>query len=1164
MDYIKFAIQNPVKVAVGGILLVLFGLIALFTIPIQLVPNVDQPVITVTTTWSGRSPEEVEREIIEEQEDKLKGVSNLRKMTATASLGRAQIELEFYIGTDMTRALQEVSDKLREVREYPDDVDQPVISVADSASENAIAWVVLTSNDPTDDVAEFYDDVDKLVKPHLERVPGVAEINVYGGREREVHIRVDPVRLATRGITFNQLREALRLENVNVSAGDLAEGRLDVRIRTIGQYDSIEGVRETIITYDPAGGPIRVKDVADVELTLAKRRSFVRANGQPALAINAIRESGANVVSVMRRFRQQLEEVRRDILPSIDPDLSLRQVYDETSYIYDAINLVRDNLWQGGVLTVLVLLFFLRHTRHPLYALIATPVVIGGVLVAILIPALKWLALSVVALGLLSILAVSPPTAIISLAIPLSVIGTFVVLTGMGRNLNVVSLAGLAFAIGMVVDNAIVVLENIDRHLAMGKSAARAAYDGTREVFAAVIASTLTTLVVFIPVLTIQEEAGQLFLDISLAICAAVTLSLIVAVTVIPSAATRWLHTKDTPDCPSGRLVESFFGLAPLLSRLVDAVAEMVHWLTGTRLIRLGVIVLFTLGSIVGAYLLMPPTDYLPKGNRNLVFSFMIKPPAYNIKQNESIAERVEAQLRPYWEAKSYADTADLPPVVDPFSGPVEGPVAPIENYFFVSWLENIFMGGASLDKENVAPLASLLRSTSSQVPGAMVVAEQASLFGRGLGGTRAIEVELSGTDLDAVRRGAEAMYGTLGGMYGFASIRPDPLNFDLPGPEIQVKIDRVRAADLGVDVAALGLGVQALIDGAIVGDYRYEGDSIDLLIARPVDMELTPERLASIPVAVSKEHGGGTVPLSAIATITRTLAPQTIKRIEQLRAITLTVVPPDTVPIEQAMDDIQAATQSLRQAGALAPSVQMNLAGTADKLTQVRESLLGRWYGAQTWEDLGRSLYSLITSRMFLALLVCYLVMCAVFESFLYPFVILFSVPLATIGGFLGLRLVHEFVPTQMLDVVTMLGFVILIGTVVNNAILIVAQALNFMQGFGESEQDKLERAMTPREAIRESVRTRMRPVMMTTITTLFGMLPLVIKPGSGSELYRGLGAVVLGGLICATIFTLVLVPLVFSVVLDTKALVLTWMGAKPEPQSQPDQPQPAGQPIA
>ncbi|MCC7204128.1 MAG: efflux RND transporter permease subunit, partial [Phycisphaeraceae bacterium] len=740
--------------------------------------------------------------------------------------------------------------------------------------------------------------------------------------------------------------------------------------------------------------------------------------------------------------------------------------------------------------------------------------------------------------GMLVILLDSPPTMIISLAIPLSVIGTFVVMAGFGRNLNVVSLAGLAFAVGMVVDNAVVVLENTDRHLGLGKTPIKAAYDGAKEVWLAVLASTATTVVVFIPVLTLQEEAGQLFKDISLAVCAAVTLSLIVSVTVIPSAASRWLHKKTEQTSVARKDFEDLYGLATLLDGMRVFVADFVHWASGSWAVRLAIVGLFTVGSLVASMLLMPPTTYLPGGNQNLVFGMMLIPPGYNIQQNETIADRVEAGIRPYWEARTWENALTLPPVASMMTGEVQK-VPPVDQFFFVSWSGTIFMGAASLDKEVVRPIETLLTNSMMTVPGAFGFAQQASLFGRGLGGTNSLDVDLIGEDLDQVRTSAEALYMALMQRYGQAAIRPDPLNFNLTGPELQVKIDRVKAADLGVDVAALGLGVQALVDGAIVGDYRYQGKSIDLLMTRDPSFELTPQTLAMVPVAISPASGGGTVPLSSIATLAPTQAPQQIKRIEQRRAITLTVAPPREVPLEQTTAEIQSMIEPMRQSGAISPGVDVEMAGTADKLIQVRESFLGEWHGFSI-----ASLRSLVFSRMFLALLVNYLVMAWLFNSFLYPIVIMFCVPLATVGGFLGLRLLHTFVPTQLLDVVTMLGFVILIGTAVNNAILLVAQALNFMQGFGESAQDKLEKAMTPREAIRESVRTRLRPVFMTTTSTLFGMLPLVIKPGAGSELYRGLGSVVLGGLAVSTVFTLVVVPLVMSMTLDLKIAIYRRLG--------------------
>ena len=1097
MDYIRFAISYPVRVTVGVLLLVLFGLLSVFAIPIQLVPDVDRPIITVETEWTGRSPEEVEQEIVEEQEDKLKAVSNLKKMTAQARQGRGQITLEFYIGTNIDRALQEVSDKLREVPDYPRDVEEPVIRAADTASENAIAWIILDSTDPGYDIQGFFDVADKRIKPTFERVAGVSQVNIYGGRERQVQIRIDPDQLARKGVTYVDLIRALEQENVNVSAGDLPEGRLDVRVRTVGQYDRLEEVLETVVKTT-AGGPVRVRDIGDVALTLEKRRTFVRSNGKPALAINAIRETGANVIQVMADLKERIAEVNRDILPLYGHGLHLRQVYDETVYINDAIGLVLNNLWIGGSMAVVVLLLFLRTIR---------------------------------------------PTVIIALAIPVSVVGTFVVMTGFGRNLNVISLAGLAFAVGMVIDNAIVVLENIDRHLAMGKSPAVAAYDGTKEVWGAILASTLTTLAVFVPVLTVEEEAGQLFRDIALAVCASVSLSLLVSVTVIPSASSRWLKPVGARSGFAGRL-KGLFGLTRLLDAATRLYADFIHWLVSRGaarvVIRIMIVGAFTVVAVGGVVILKPPTSYLPQGNKNLIFGIMLTPPAYTTDHNETIGHRVEAGVAPYWQADTSQQATAVGPVIRFETGQPYPVVPAIDNFFFVSWEGTIFMGCSSKDKELVRPLGSVLGQAMSGIPGSFGFAQQASLFGRGVGGSNAIDVELSGFDLPRLRGAADALYMALTGEFGFRNVRPDPLNFNLSGPEIQVRIDQVRAKDLGLDVAAIGRAVQTLVDGTIIGDYRLEGESVDLVLTRHPGDPITPDRLEKVPLAVRLDDQNiTTVPLSAVADVGRAFAPQQINRIEQVRSIKLTVIPDENTPLEVASDAALQMAQDLKAQGKIGSDIAVNLAGTADQLTQVRQAMLGRWLG---WT--GQTAINILRSRFFLALLITYLLMAALFESFVHPLGIMFTVPLAAVGGVLGLAAMHAFVPSQHLDVLTMLGFVILIGIVVNNAILIVHQALNFMRGGGEvgspagsltSNQVDGAKLAAP-EAIRESVRTRVRPICMTTLTSVFGMLPLVLMPGSGSELYKGLGSVVLGGLTVSTIFSLLVVPLVFSLILEAK----------------------------
>ncbi len=1096
MDPIRFSIENPVKVAVGVILILLFGAISLTVIPIQLTPDVERPVVTVRTTWTGRSPEEIEESILIEQEEKLKTLQGLWKMTSTAQLGRADITLEFNLGFDISRALQEVANRLDEVRAYPEDVDRPVMRASDTASDDAVAYCLLQAEDPDFEIARCYDYVDRFVKPALERIPGVAELLIFGGREHQVQVQFDPVALAQRGISVTELRNALRMDNVNESAGDMSNGRQQVRFRVVGQFDSLEPLRRTVIRYDESGAPIRVADVAQVELTLEKKVHFDQCKGRTSMTLCVKREVGANVLDVMHQVRRTIDELNdpHGMLRLFKNDrygLRLRLVVDDTYYILRAVSLVRENLLLGGCLAVMVLLMFLRSPRS---------------------------------------------TLIIAVAIPISVVGTFVVMALTGRNLNVISLAGLSFAVGMVVDNAIVVLENIDRHLAMGESPGEAAYRGAKEVWGAILSSTLTTVAVFAPVLTIKEETGQLFYDIALAICAAVVLSLLVSISVIPAAGNRFLRSRRPAPGAVRRALRSLFGLVPLLDWCCGAFARTIHVLAFPSLagvwVRLVVILVITVGAIGASRLLMLPASYLPDGNKNFTFGLMFNPPGYSVEQNTSVAERLEASVQPYWEAENSQQATAIAPLVDMQTGKPVDEVPALDEFFFVVARGRVFMITTSKDPENVRPVKAILSRAMNQIPGSYGFASQRSIFGRNAGGSNSVEVEVVGTDMLRLKSSAAYLQRELMDEFSKFAVRSDPMTFNEAGPERRIVIDQVRAKELKLNVQSLALAARAMVDGATVGDFNLEGDNIDLVVIRDQDIELTPDQLRDVPLAIADSNGRQTtLPLGELVDFVRADASQSIRRVEQRRAVTFTVNPPAEMALEQALDRIREMVAEARRVGGMTSDVQVNLSGNADKLTQVRSALLGQWDG-WNWP----SLLSVGLSRFFLALLITYLLMAALFESFLYPLVILFSVPLATVGGFVGLRLVRLMDPVQQLDTLTMLGFIILIGVVVNNAILLVHQALNFMRGIGEGEQHDCP-PLPPREAIYQSVKSRIRPIFMTTATSVFGMLPLVLAPGAGSELYRGLGAVVVGGLVCSTLFTLVVVPLLFSLVLDVRA---------------------------
>jgi HAE1 family hydrophobic/amphiphilic exporter-1 len=1032
MRLIEQSIKDPVSVIVGVLLISLFGLIALFRFPIQLTPNVDIPVITVRTLWPDASSKEIEEEIVRRQEEKLKNVQGLKKLTSSSRRNLAEVTLEFEVGTNLDRARLDVSDMLRQVEDYPDQAKEPVIQSSEQNEGNKIAWLILSPE--RDDVFVPYqrEFVEDFVVPRLRRVPGVANIDAFGGEERQVQVKVDFAALAVRGLTLGNLRSALQRENINATAGDIAEGKTDYSIRTPGQFERLDEVENVVIAYQ-AGGPVRVGDIAKAVFDYKEPEFRVRHEGQTVMALGVSREVDTNVIEVMAGIRQAIAEMNRDLLKP--RGLNLEMVYDETDYIYSAIGLVKSNLVLGGLLAVLVLLVFLQAGR---------------------------------------------PTLVVAVSIPISVIGTFLALSLMGRNLNVISLAGMAFAVGMVVDNAIVVLENIYRHRQMGEPSFEAAYNGAVEVWGAVLASTLTTVAVFLPVVFIKQEAGQLFRDIALAISAGVLLSLLVSITVIPMLSARLLARSES--LSFNRVLNKFQYIGQ------HAMSGILHLLNSILLsprLKMVTIVVLIGGSLVGSWLLMPPASYLPEGNRNLVFGYMILPPGYSVDEGVRIGQQIEGVLKPYWEVKAGTEAARK----------LEYP--PLKNFFYVSLGNISFMGLTAQIDQDVKGIIPLAESAYRSVPGVLGFVSQPSLFGRSIGGRgNTVDVEISGYDIDQVTQAGTAMFGRIMGTKGLGFPMPQPANFMLGAPEFQLRPDRVKLAKAGISWDEVILAGAAAVDGMKVGEFSDHGKKIDLVLRGPKSGLEHTQDILQVPIRTRT----GIVPLGSLVESVDTTAQEEIDHIEERRAVTLSVRVPGNMALEQVMQIINTSVIApMRASGELPPDLDVNLAGTADKLVNTGKALAGGFL---------------------LALAITYLLMSSLLGSFVHPLIIILSVPLGAVGGFGGLRLLHTLAGQQM-DVLTMLGFVILIGTVVNNAILIVYQAINFINSGSEM-----------RNALIESVRTRLRPIFMTTLTTVVGMMPLVIRPGSGSELYRGLGAVIVGGLSLSTIFTIFLIPAIFSLV--------------------------------
>ena len=1156
MQLIGSFVRNPVKVSVGVLLTALFGLVALDRMPMQLTPEVQRPTITVETRWPGSSPQEVEREIILEQEEQLKTVEGVVRLLSESADSRGTITLEFQVGTNMDEALLKVNSRLQQVPEYPEDADQPIISTSNS-SDRPIAWFIFSARQPNDDELVVFQqkypqladkiepvrnahniglailrlrtlanehpevkaellppeglEVTKLrrfaedeIEARFERVPGVSQANVIGGLEDELQVVIDPDRLAARQLTILDVRRVLRGQNADTSAGDFWEGKRRWVVRTLGQFRDIKEVENQVLaTRD--GAPVYVSDVADVRLGFKKPDGLVRRFGESSIAVNCIRETGANVLDVMDGLKEARADIDEHILKP--RGLQLTQVYDETEYIYSAVDLVQQNIFIGGALTMIVLMLFLHLGMRTLF--LAPGIVAAAIAAATLSP---WYFAVSLALIIGAGFWFARGALVVGLAIPISIVGTFLILGALGRSLNVISLAGLAFAVGMLVDNAVVVLENIFRRASLGEPPFQAAIKGTEEVWGAVVASTLTTVAVFLPIVFVQEEAGQLFRDIALAISAAVSLSLLVSLTVISTASARLIGGAGKPGVlTAGPASRSF--LVTLIGGLGTKGTEIVvstnDWIQRGTLRRLFVVVALVGVSFGGSWLLWPKVEYLPTGNRNLVFGILLPPPGYNLDELMDLGQTVEEKLRPYWD-------------VDPGSAEAAQLDYPmIGDFFFVARGRSVFMGIRAHEGSRCAELIPLIQQSMSSIPGTFGIAKQSSLFEQGLTSGRTIDVEIIGPDLTKLVGMGGQVLGQTMQLIPDVQARPVP-SLDLSSPEMHLTPKLLQASEMGMNSEDIGYVTNALIDGAYSGDYYLGGDKIDLTLIGHEQRIQTTQDVKSLPVSTP---AGMAVPLEALADVKISSGPEQINHRERQRAITIEVSPPESMALEDAMERIQTEiVQPLRESGRLDGGYRINLSGTADRLNQ-------------TWDA--------ISFNIGLALLITYLLMAALFESWLYPFVIILSVPLGAVGGVLGLTLLNFFV-LQSLDVLTMLGFIILIGTVVNNPILIVHQSLNHMREDG----------MTPRDAILQSVRTRIRPIFMTTTTTVLGLLPLVLFPGAGSELYRGLGSVVLGGLLVSTAFTLFLVPTLFGLTMDAKQNILNLFRRSPSDSSDFSQP--------
>ncbi|MBE0492551.1 MAG: efflux RND transporter permease subunit [Sulfurospirillum sp.] len=1022
MDIIGYSIKKPVSIIVGVILLILFGLLALSKLPYQLTPTVTQPELSVKTFWPGATPYEVESNIIQEQEEALKNTTGLVKYESTSSDNVGTIVLTFKTGTDINQAKLDVSNKLNEVSSYPQNVEKPVISSSGDNSSPVI-WSVLQTKDGNEKhIYKYLTFFNDEIKERIQRVPGVASLFVIGGQEDEVHVKVDVAKLATYHLSIDTVVQVLQHENQNVAAGSMDVDRRTYRIRTTGEFKDLQSIRDVVIQSDGARR-IFLKDIATVSFGNEKATGITMFLGVPSIIVGVRAQSDTNIVEMTDEVEKVYKELNAGALS--EKNLELKWLYDQRPYIMGSIDLVKQNIFIGAILAIIVLLIFLRSVRA---------------------------------------------TAVVAIAIPISIIATFIILAIMNRSINTISLAGISFAVGMLVDSAIVVLENIDRHKQMGKAFFKAAYDGASEVWGALIASALTTIAVFLPIVFLEDEAGQLFKDIAIAVTGAVSFSLFVSISVIPMLWTLVMaRKKDTKI--SQPQTKSF--LVRLGEQFVDLFMFFINKSLTNVFTRLVTVVSLISFAVLSVYIFFPKMEYLPQGNQNLIFNILIPPPGLSLQERTNIGESLFKKMEKHINKE------------------VDG-IPPINRLFFGSFGDFMILGGTSAYEERARELIPAFIPVVNSFPGVFGITLQRGVFENGIGEGRSVDIDLSGESIEKLANVGGAYFQALKQALPAVQIRPVP-SIELLYQEGRFYPKREALRAVGLDANSLGISLDVLMDGRKIGDFKQDGKKkIDLKLMGLNEDATTPEALEKMLLATPS---GGLVPISTLAQLEKTTGISEIRHLGGKRTITLKVTPPESMTIQEmmALIDMQI-TPAIKKTGLL-QEVSVGLSGTADKLKET---------------------ISAMSLNIILALIITYLLMSALFSNFIYPLIIMVTVPIAAAGGFIGLKLTDTFIAMQPMDVLTMLGFVILIGVVVNNAILIVYQALNNIRIY------KLEY----KKAVLEATKSRLRPIFMSSLTSIFGMLPLVLFPGPGSEFYRGLGSVITGGLALSTFFTIFMIP--------------------------------------
>ncbi|WP_262695937.1 efflux RND transporter permease subunit [Kordiimonas aquimaris] len=1008
MKLTRQSIDNPAAVAIVAAVIMLLGIASIFQLPAQLLPQIQKPIISVINTWPGASPSELESEITVPVEEVLQGTPGMTEMMSWNMPNFGFMQLEFAIETDMTRALIDIISRLNRLRPLPANAEQPQVMMGEwgDANDQLIEYYVQQIPGTEQRTSENIKYLRDVIKPELQSLYGVSEIQFddgNGGLGEQLQIIFDPYRAAELGIDIARIPARIG-RSADISSGMVDVGRRQYTVRYEGRYDADE-LADLILEWRD-GLPIKLGDIARIEIGPGRADGFIYQNGNRAFRLGVSKTNDANVLEALATVKARVDELNANEFK--ERGLVAQYSFDPGLYIDRSINLLGSNLLIGMLLAITVLWLFLRQWRA---------------------------------------------TLLIAIAIPLSLLATFVVLNLTGRTLNVISLAGLAFATGMVLDAAIVVLENIVRLRERGETPKEASNLGTTQVWGALLASTATTVAVFIPIMFLKDAIGQMFADLALTIAIGVGVSLLVAITVLPTMARFWM--RKLPDTSDRKTV--WESMSDRLMSLTNSTVKRMAWII----------------SLVGAsftlfFLLMPQLDYMPPVKRDTVDSFLFFPPGTNVETADTeIAQVLDERIQPYLNG------AKEPKVRDYFLWSFPGATG--------GWL--------ALNAEDGTQIETLQNIVQTEIitgiPDMFGFTLRRSLFG-GFGDENSVELRISAPDLEAARNAAMQGMGMVMSQIPGASANPQPDPF-AETTELRFEPNDVRLAEVGWNRADLTQVILELGQGSWLGEYFDGTERLDIYLKS--ERFDTPEKISALPVQTPL---GGIVPLGELANIRSALGPNAIVRVDRVRTYSLLVNPPEGMSLDTLISELRTKIEPGLLAS-LPPNASIKYAGSADDLAQAL-IILGKNFGV--------------------ALVLLMLILAGLFRSVSDAFMVVITIITAVAGGMIGIFVIN-MIKYQSLDLLGMIGFIILLGLVVNNAILLVAQTRKAQT-----------RGMNRQEAVHEALRLRLRPIFMSTLTSLFGMLPLLLFPGAGSEIYRGMAAAIVGGMSVSTIFTLVLLP--------------------------------------